>query len=457
MPSHSCNRPIPSAKPGGTRAGAVKDAGESELFSSAMGRYSFHAPTCRCGDKRKFAHHSCLRFLANVVRGWRRRKECIIRASQFSRLRTRRQSKTLRVFALRHWRKSERRTKQLRSIFASGSMRTVGKTIVLWRLAAAATRREMQNKESHLKRLRICAVAIWREYAAVRVAATRLREGLVLHGLERAIDCLARQRLVSRAIQKMVARLKGVSLKEWYAVCTQCRAGRAKLVNRWHACLLAGLSATWETRWRRTSLRYFIWWVRCVKVGRRLKLIETCRSRYEQRQILQAWALRADQFARARMLQSGQVRMFAAAVCYSWIKEVHSRKQATRAARFLCSAHLTHWRHASSQGKRAHRILKATKLRGLYLQLRTWCRYVQRVNAADELRRGIVLVELTQLFKVWCKYALAWKPVRFFRKNYSRLLDRRYCSHSLQRWFESRRNRKAVRTFCFGKTALLVR
>ena len=423
--THLTHRPhsaTPRAAPGGG-AGAREAAG-SDLFASAMGLYSFPAPHCRCSEKRRFAHQACLRFLARVFCEWQRRKEYMQRAKRFMRLRERRQCKALAVYVFRHWQKSQHTTKHLRAISAACCVRCLAKLWRLWRLETAAVRKGECNTESHLHRLRVSAASVWREHAAVRTAAKRHLQRSVERGLARAVECLARQRLVSRKIQGRVTSLKGKSMEEWKSACLQETTTRQTLTGKWHSYLVAQSSA-WEARSKSTASVACKEWVRCSKQRKRMKLLCSRQSRQHQRQLLDGWATRARQAARARLQRKAVDVAVIGIVFESWRQHVHSSKQAVRAGR-----------------RQLHQLLSA------------WCDHVRRVNAAQELARGITRVENTRILKVWSKFAIAWQPVRHFRKEHARMLRMRTRSYSIQRWRESCHNRQAVRGWLKTKEVL---
>ena len=264
------------------------------MFASAMRLYSFPAPKCRCSEKRRFAHHACLRFVARVFRQWQRRTECMQRAKRFMRLQERRQFRALSVFVFRHWQKSEIKTKQLRAIKTACGARCVAKLVVLWRLETAIVRKSACNTESHLQRLRASATSLWREYAAVRTAARRHRQRLLVRGLAWAVKCLAQQRLISQAFKDRTTSYKREIMEAWRRAFIQQKCTQRTLAAKWISYLVAQVTV-WEARSKRAASGICMDWVRWAKVSKRIALLRSRQSRQHQRQQLHAWATRVRQ------------------------------------------------------------------------------------------------------------------------------------------------------------------
>jgi hypothetical protein len=295
--SHRAPHRVHSATPRGTTGGGgtgTREAAGSDLFASAMRLYSFPAPKCRCSEKRRFAHHTCLRFLARVFRQWQRRTECMQRAKRFMRLQERRQFRALSVFVFRHWQKSEIKTKQLRAINTACGARCVAKLVVLWRLETAVVHKSACNTESHLQRLRASASSLWREYAAVRTAARRHRQILLVRGLAWAVKCLAQQRLISQAIKDRTTSYKREVMEEWRRTFLQQKSTQRTLAVKWTSYLVAQVTV-WEARSKRAASGICMDWVRWAKVSKRIALLRSRQSRQHQRQQLHAWAMRVRQ------------------------------------------------------------------------------------------------------------------------------------------------------------------
>ena len=133
------------------------------------------------------------------------------------------------------------------------------------------------------------------------------------------------------------------------------------------------------------------------------------------------------QVAGARLQRKGTDVALTACICQSWQRQVKSSKRAARAVR-----------------RRAHLLLS------------TWRHYVRRAHAVKSLARGISLCTNKRILKWWSKYAIAWQPVRNFRKEHARMLSVRCRSFSVQRWRESCVNRQALRAWLSAKKSLWV-
>lgn len=269
------------------------------MFASAMRLYSFPAPKCRCNEKRRFAHHSCLRFVARVFRQLQWRTECMKHAKRFMRLHERRQSKALSVLAFRHWQMTEAKTKQLRAINTACGARCVGKIVVFWRMENVVVRKSACNIKSHLQRLRASSTSLWCAYAAVRTAARRHRQRFLVRGLAWAVKCLAKQRLISQAIKDCTTSYKREIMEEWKRSCMQQRSAQRTLAAKWISYLVAQVTAS-EARSKSAASGICIDWVRLAKVSKRIALLCSRQSRQHQRQQLHAWATRVRQVRHAR-------------------------------------------------------------------------------------------------------------------------------------------------------------
>ncbi len=133
------------------------------------------------------------------------------------------------------------------------------------------------------------------------------------------------------------------------------------------------------------------------------------------------------QVAGARLQRKGADVAVTACICESWQRQVKSSKRAARAVRRLAHLLLSTWRH-----------------------------YVRRAHAVKSLARGISLCTNKRILKWWSKYAIAWQPVRNFRKEHARMLSVRCRSFSVQRWRESCVNRQALRAWLSAKKSLWV-
>jgi hypothetical protein len=427
-------------------------------LGDAMGRPFFNVPECRCSERRRFAHHACLRFLILVFRCWKRRKDCMRRMRHFTQLYARRWHKLRLVCSLQHWIISLELTRRLRNLSLSSAARCLAKIYFAWcfEISYVAQKRRC-NLKNHYMRMNGEIVSNWRA-SALRKAAARQRRELYLQRLQCSMistwhSFTAMHTKAALAIRRVEAALASACVVAWRLDSVGKQAACHWRVTTWHKRMCHQESAT-DIRVQGLQ-GWCTAWVRWVKVKRRSAVLVHRLERKVQREVLRAWVRRRYQVLRARTLHEGQSMALTASICSAWSCAIRCIQLARCAAEVVRSEHLRHWRRVTGCRKRALQLLRAIQRRLAHLLWRTWCRYVQRVAAAQELARGIRLVELTRIAKCWHKYAVAWRPVRCFRHSTACRRTANCRCRSFQRWREFCQNRRFVLQFVARANARL--